>query len=246
MYIYCLLFFLWSPCKAFTSTSRLPIIYIYIHWIFIFPNIHIYIPNISNRKSILHQVPRTIQLSQPLLLWQMLQSLIHLCGFLQYFGSVCPHLYCTAKSTTGHSSLEVVLPVPDREAGSLPSNVLPNTAQDSASLLATRVHCWFIFSLMTISTSWSSSAKLFNSGQSQLSLVSGVTLAFALPEVAVCPLLQPAQFLWLTAWSSNTSTTPPQSALFGKFLLCTLPHQPGHWWRHSCITPVPVLCTCHH
>lgn len=97
---------------------------------------------------------------------QMLQSLIHLCGLLQYYGSVSPYLYCNAKSATGHSTPEVVLPVPNREDRSLPGNVLPHTAQDSADLPATRVHCWFIFSLVTISTFWCSSAKLFTSGQS--------------------------------------------------------------------------------
>lgn len=117
-------------------------------------------------------------------------------------GSVCPYLYCTVKSTTRHSTPEAVLPVLNREDRSLPGNVLPNTAQDSAGLLATRdallahlqlsdhQHYLVLFCSPLVSP--------------QHALMPGAALApaqyFALPsvalhEVAVCPFLQPAQSL---------------------------------------------------
>lgn len=102
------------------------------------------------------------QLPQPLLEWQMLQSLIHLCGLLL---DLLPYVYLELES----HRLDIVLQVWSHQCWAerkvhfpqAADNAPLNAAQDAADFLAVRVNCCLIFSL-ALEKTWCS---LLSTGQ---------------------------------------------------------------------------------
>lgn len=190
-------------------------------------NLHLYTLVRFPRKAFFSKF-QELASSQPLLVWQMLQSLIHLCGFLQYLVRYV-HICIILRSQRLDTALQM-----NREDRSLPGNVLPNTAQDSAGLLATRVHCWFIFSLVTIRHSLVFFCKAVHPWLAP-SVRSCLGLLLPEPSTLHCPLLHCTRLLsahfsslhspsdWLHNHPVHQPLLPSLHYLETPYW-CTLPH----------------------
>lgn len=166
----------------------------------------------------------TIHFLQPLLLWETLQSLDH--GPLSRgLSPVCPSLSFLGGPAPA-PALPVCLTSAEQRKGSSPctaGSALSHAAQEAVCLLVMKSHCWLMGSLYPPGPQGSSQQICSSSGQPPVHLGTwgccsthaGLGRAlWEIHEVFVSPVLQPIEppSLWMAAWPSDASATPPKVA----------------------------------